>query len=162
MAGFVPRCHASTDSCSKEGPQMRGLKTRKLSVAVVAGCMLLFAVQGAMGITRDQCRAQGGFYTPPNESGVYWCVTKNKTLISCGGSIPFCTAMRRVDSGRLHDRTIRQIIKLRSTGGGYSCLQCLSNCGKPPWSSIGGYICRAHCYQRIPGCVVSIPPIIIK
>src|SRR5689334_8068002 len=61
--------------------------------------------------------------------------------------------------------TIGQFGRSSSFGarrGGYSCLQCLSNCGKPPWSSIGGSICRAHCYQRIPGCVVSLPPIIIK
>jgi hypothetical protein len=141
---------------------MRTLKTRKLLIALVAGSFVFAVIQGAMGITRDQCKALDGYFSPPNASGVYWCLTKNKTLISCGGSIPFCTAMRRVDNGRLHDRTIRKIIELRGTEGGYSCLQCLSNCGKPPWSSIGGSICRAHCYERIPGCVVSLPPIIIK
>jgi len=97
---------------------MRTLKTRKLLIALVAGSFVFAVIQGAMGITRDQCRALDGYFSPPNASGVYWCLTKNKTLISCGGSIPFCTAMRRVDNGRLHDRTIRKIIELRGTEGG--------------------------------------------
>jgi len=47
---------------------MRTLKTRKLLIALVAGSFV-FAVQGAMGITRDQCRALDGNFSPPNASG---------------------------------------------------------------------------------------------
>jgi hypothetical protein len=40
----------------------------------------------------ETCNENGGLYSPPTQSGVYFCLLPDGTLISCGGSVPGCTA----------------------------------------------------------------------
>jgi hypothetical protein len=47
------------------------------------------------------CGEKGGLYSPPNNSGVYYCLLPDGTLISCGGSIPGCTASSAAGPGTL-------------------------------------------------------------
>ena len=47
------------------------------------------------------CTEKGGLYSPPNQSGVYFCLLPDGTLISCGGSVPGCTASSTAGPGGL-------------------------------------------------------------
>jgi hypothetical protein len=134
---------------------MSRLKTWKLFIAVMAGCVLLLGVQDARsadptpGQMKSTCQKNGGLYGAPTAAGVYWCLTKDDKLVICGGNVPpghkNCQVYRTVDGGRLNRWNIGKIVDLRSTaartltGDQMRCISCYQSC------PVGDIRCRSRC-----------------